>query len=49
MAGEGSVRERGRSPISKSLPLSNRVTFYFILSCEFERGNKGVSIDDEIK
>ena len=42
-------------PSSKSLPLSNRLTFCFILFCGFERGSprrfslkgiKGVSIDE---
>jgi hypothetical protein len=44
MAGEGSKGERGRSPLSYSLPLSNEKFFWVRLVNLFERGTKGVSI-----
>jgi hypothetical protein len=43
LAGEGSVGERGQSPLSNFLPLSNRFTFDIVLSHGFERGIKRVS------
>jgi hypothetical protein len=48
LAGEG-VKERApiASGLSKPLPLSNRLTSGIILFYGFERGIKGVSLDDE--
>jgi hypothetical protein len=41
LAGEGSVRERGLRPLSKFLPLSNRLTFYLVLFCCLRGGLRG--------
>jgi hypothetical protein len=43
LAGEGSIGERGLSPLSNFLPLSNRLIFGIVLTHGFERGIKGVS------
>jgi len=43
MAGEGSVVERGRSPLSNSFPLSNIIKDGAPKTNLFERGSKGVS------
>jgi hypothetical protein len=44
MAGEGSSRERGRSPLSNSFPLSNILKDLAYFLEPFERGIKGESI-----
>jgi hypothetical protein len=44
LAGKGSKKERGRSPLSNSLPLSNNEKIKYIANNQFERGIKGVSI-----
>jgi hypothetical protein len=43
MAGEGSIEERGRSPLSDSFPLSNIIKMERKRQNLFERGIKGVS------
>ncbi|MFC1920932.1 hypothetical protein ACFLYQ_04320 [Chloroflexota bacterium] len=40
LAGEGCIRERGRSPLSKSLPLSNRQIITLLSKELFEMGIK---------
>jgi hypothetical protein len=44
LAGEGSAGERGRSPLSNSLPLLNNLIKRLFLIKLFERGIKGMSI-----